>query len=341
MTECPILQYNLLTIIPGNISIENFIPGRVYRKTLKLENKSKIPLIVNLRVSDKSKLLIDKTLLRIEKGTSQTINLVIQDKIKYSNKLLPTKPKKLYIYFEGELIDYKYEINLMYFCNSNTLSKFNYLNQKYQAKNYYKTYNSQKEVPSIFLSKYQNLNSARPKRLQMDNICNILIKSSDTKEALSLKKKVNNLMAQLENMKKDAYNNIDDSKKGDKNFEKKNYDSFFIINNNIYDEKFKIEENLDINSALVKNKILTLENEILNKRITMLEEKIKQFNEYGNKIDFDQYELIGKNNIDYEEKEEAEEEEKKFELDNNENNVGYEEEFLGNEEEQENNDENY
>ena len=103
MTDCLLLQPNLLTIVPGSINIENFIPGRVYKETLTIYNTCKIPIIVNLRASDKSKLLLNKSLLRIEVNDSQKVDLVIQDKINYSSKKLPTTPKKLYIHINGEL----------------------------------------------------------------------------------------------------------------------------------------------------------------------------------------------------------------------------------------------
>ena len=98
MNDCLLLQPNLLTIVPGSINIENFIPGRVYKETLTIYNTCKIPIIVNLRPSDKSKLILNKSLLRIEVNDHQKVDLVIQDKINYSSKKLPTTPKKLYIY---------------------------------------------------------------------------------------------------------------------------------------------------------------------------------------------------------------------------------------------------
>ena len=38
---------NLLNIRPGNITIENFIPGKIYKKAIEIENTSKFPIIIN------------------------------------------------------------------------------------------------------------------------------------------------------------------------------------------------------------------------------------------------------------------------------------------------------
>ena len=62
------------------------------------------------------------------------------------------------IYIKGELIDEKYEINLMYFCNKNTFKR--------------KENNTEKEIPSVYLANYQNqpiTDSRGKRRLYIDN----------------------------------------------------------------------------------------------------------------------------------------------------------------------------
>lgn len=56
---------NLLTVIPGNITIENFVPGREYRETLTIYNTCNVPIVINLKSSDKSKLSKNDSKLRI------------------------------------------------------------------------------------------------------------------------------------------------------------------------------------------------------------------------------------------------------------------------------------
>ena len=56
---------NLLTVIPGNITIENFVPGRVYKETLTIYNTCNVPIVISLKSSDKSRLSISDSKLRI------------------------------------------------------------------------------------------------------------------------------------------------------------------------------------------------------------------------------------------------------------------------------------
>ena len=94
-----------------SINIENFIPGRVYKETLTIYNTCKIPIIINLRSSDKSKLILSKSLLRIEVKDSKKVDLVIQDRINYSSKKLPTEPKKILVW----VFSLKSSENICYF----------------------------------------------------------------------------------------------------------------------------------------------------------------------------------------------------------------------------------
>ena len=264
MNDCLLLQPNLLTIVPGSINIENFVPGRVYKQTLTIYNTCKIPIIVNLRASDKSKLLLNKSLLRIEVNDSQKVDLVIQDKINYSSKRLPTVPKKLYIYINGELIEEKYEINLMYFCNNNTFKQ--------------KQVNNEKEIPSIYYTQYQNpFSDARNNRkLRIDNTCNILIHRYENNLIASLKNKINNLTQQILKMQKNEKGGQNLVSTDPKEYKNCKNNSFFIISNKLEDPKFKIDNEIDINAVIAKNNILLVENNTLVKRIKMLEEKLAE-----------------------------------------------------------------
>ena len=105
---------NLITIIPECINISHFIPGKLYKPSFVIYNTCNIPIILNLRSSDRSKLILNENLIRIEVNQSKKINLVIQDNINYTTGKIPNK-KKLYISLNGEFIEEKYEINLIYF----------------------------------------------------------------------------------------------------------------------------------------------------------------------------------------------------------------------------------
>ena len=295
MEESPLLQPNLLTIIPGSINIENFIPGRVYKETLTIVNTCKIPIIINLRSSDKSKLILNKSLLRIEVNDSQKVDLVIQDKINYSSKKLPSKPKKIYIHINGELIEEKYEITLMYFCNKNTFNNFGNNINNIEIPN-----NSTKEVPSYYLTQYQNIGMKANRRLVIDKTCNIFILRYETNEVNSLKNKINNLIQQISYLKRKTGKEIPEKINTETNFKNlsKSSNSLFILSNKLDDPqgKFEIDKNVDKNAIIAKNKILQVENSILSKKIKLLEEKLSKYENMEGKIDLNEYNYNELNN---------------------------------------------
>ena len=105
---------NLITILPECINISHFIPGKIYKPSFIIYNTCNIPIILNLRSSDRNKLILRDNLIRLEVNQSKKINLVIQDQINYSTGKIPIK-KKLFINLNGEFVEEKYEINLIYF----------------------------------------------------------------------------------------------------------------------------------------------------------------------------------------------------------------------------------
>ena len=124
MQEYLIRQPNVLSIKPGYITIENFKPGKVYKQSIEIENNSIIPIIINLKSSDRSKLILNKSLIRLDVKEKQIIDLIIQDKINYQNDNKIPKEKTLFIKITGELIDIKYIINLRYLRKKNQYKEF-------------------------------------------------------------------------------------------------------------------------------------------------------------------------------------------------------------------------
>ena len=105
---------NLITIVPENLNISHFIPGKIYKPSFTIYNTCNIPIILNLRSSDRNKLILSDNLIRLEVNQARKINLLIQDKINYTNGKIPSK-KKLYISLNGEFVEEKFDINLIYF----------------------------------------------------------------------------------------------------------------------------------------------------------------------------------------------------------------------------------
>ena len=277
---------NVLKINPGSIKIENFIPGRVYKDSLKLTNISKSPVVFTIKASDKSKLILNKTFLRIEINETQTIDLVIQDKNDYSSNKLPKKPKKLYIHMKGELIFEKYEIELIYFCHKNIFNNYEHKTNLEIGSN------NHKEVPSCYLKHIGNSTVNKNGKLLIEKTCNFFIQNSETNKINNLKNTINNLLQQIYYLKKTIQgriNNYNFNKINEfHNLRKMNY-SFFIISNKLYDPKgkFKIDNDIDKKSIIDKNKILLIENSILTHKIKMLEEKLYEIkNKEKEKSDF-------------------------------------------------------
>ena len=298
MSKIPILHPNFLKINPGSIKIENFIPGKVYKDSLKITNISKSPIIFTIKSSDKSKLILNKTFLRIEVNETQTIDLVIQDRNDYSSKKLPIKPRKLYIHMNGESICEKYEIELIYFCHKNIINNYA------QKTNLEIGNNNYKEVSSYYLKHIQSLGNSVSKngRLLIEKSCSIFIQSSESNKIKNLKNTINSLLQQINYLKNRMNTTIYNKMNKFHDLSQKNY-SFFIISNKLNDSegKFKIDNDIDKKSIIDKNKILLIENSILTHKIKILEEKLYEIknkeNEKSNDKIYSSY--LSKSNNNY------------------------------------------
>jgi hypothetical protein len=303
---------NLLTVVPGNINIENFVPGRVYKETLMIYNTCNVPIVLNLKSSDKNKLTISESKMRIGVNQSKKLDLIIQDKLNYKYAKTPIKRKKLFIHMKGDLIDEKYEINLVYYQKNNInnaklnnqnlmnnlkkdFSNKNVLNNQYNQM--YTGYLS--ENPNNHLN-YESINDANDAN---DNIYEnkffnnyknpfpnnnsyginqnsfMPIGQNDNEEIINLKNiindllnKINNLTALLDKSKMNTYFN--------KSQLQISNNSFFIFGNYYKKEiknKYNIDENIDNKRIISRNKILELENTTLLYRIKCLEKKLSLY----------------------------------------------------------------
>ena len=75
---------NLITVIPGSITIQNFIPGKIYKEAIVIYNTCNVPITIKLTSSDKNKLLLNENIIRLGVNQTKKINIIIQDKIKYN-----------------------------------------------------------------------------------------------------------------------------------------------------------------------------------------------------------------------------------------------------------------
>ena len=301
------MRPNLLTVVPGNINIENFVPGRVYKETLMLYNTYNIPIVLNLKSSDKNKLTLSETKMRIGVNQSKRLELLIQDKLNYKYTKTPIKQKKLFIHMKGELIDEKYEINLIYYHknSANNGKAYNHNlnnNIRIDLLNKYAINNPYSEITNGYLTVNPNNNreynnddningyeinvNKNGVPLQKQNCYNINnhnsympIERNDNEEIITLKniinnllKKINELTSILEHYKENKlYKN---SQLGISN------NSLYFFGNNYEKEikiKYNINYNIDNKRIISRNKILELENSTLLYRIKCLENKLSLY----------------------------------------------------------------
>ena len=190
-------QQNLLNIRPGNIIIDNFIPGKIYRRAIEIENTSKIPIIINLKSSDKSKLLLSKTLLRLEIREKKVIELIIKDQLEYSDSNYPINPKIIYINIKEELIEAKFMINLIYYPKKNQYKKItNYNTIQIESINN----EFERQIPSFYLTNYQkplyNKNFMNSRKLLIDKTNNLFFQRYENNLVRSLKNQIKYLKHQ-------------------------------------------------------------------------------------------------------------------------------------------------
>ena len=243
---------NLITIIPECINISHFIPGKIYKPFFTIYNTCNIPIILNLRSSDRNKLILNDNLIRLEVNQSKKINLIIQDNINYSSGKIPSK-KKLYISLKGEFIEEKYDINLIYFTNETEQSldtESNIEGLSNLASEYLKHGNTEFIDNS---NKNKNIDNENKNEREV-NIKNNKI-SFESNTPINSSKNIISFNSQFENnkknndLKKNDNNNINKNNINNLNYNNNNNSvNNFNINNNYKNKKF-----FENNSVIQKN----------------------------------------------------------------------------------------
>ena len=243
---------NLITIIPECINISHFIPGKIYKPFFTIYNTCNIPIILNLRSSDRNKLILNDNLIRLEVNQSKKINLIIQDNVNYSSGKIPSK-KKLYISLKGEFIEEKYDINLIYFTNETEQSldtESNIEGLSNLASEYLKHGNTEFIDNS---NKNKNIDNENKNEREV-NIKNNKI-SFESNTPINSSKNIISFNSQFENnkknndLKKNDNNNINKNNNNNLNYNNNNNSiNNFNINNNYKNKKF-----FENNSVIQKN----------------------------------------------------------------------------------------
>ena len=270
---------NLITIIPECINISHFIPGKIYKPFFTIYNTCNIPIILNLRSSDRNKIILNDNLIRLEVNQSKKINLIIQDNVNYSSGKIPSK-KKLYISLKGEFIEEKYDINLIYFTNETEQSldtESNIEGLSNLASEYLKHGNTEFIDNS---NKNKNIDNENKNEREV-NIKNNKI-SFESNTPINSSKNIISFNSQFENNKK----NNDLKKNDNNNINKNNINNLNYNNNNNSVNNFNINNNYKNKNFFENNSVIQKNNnfqiigrksnlEILNIKAKTLLEKMQ------------------------------------------------------------------
>ena len=224
----------------------------------------------------------------------------------------PVKQKKLFIRMKGELIDEKYEINLIYYHKNNIKNNLNNFDNKINQNlnnnqrlmnNYMINNNPYKQIPKGYLTENpNNINDNYENNLQFgyygqnnkysdNNNINPYMNAaqSDNEEIICLKKTINDLTNKI------IY--LESLLNSKQNYNKQNiqfgvsHNSLYVFGNNNEKEiknKYKINDNIDNERIIARNKILELENSTLLSRIKYLEQKLSSY-EYEHKKENEEF----------------------------------------------------
>ena len=194
------INQNLITIIPGSITIQNFIPGKLFKESIVIYNTSNVPITLNLNSNDKSKLTLSDNYVKLGVNQAKKISLNIQDKNKYNNTNLPTK-NLLSIHLSSDLIDENFEINLIYYRKKENENSYSNLNTVSYEEEYLKYGSFQNKIK-------ENEKEVNPPKQIISNLNNIQTESNGYLD-------LNNFNLQIEkneNFKLLGYNNNNSNK---------------------------------------------------------------------------------------------------------------------------------
>ena len=103
------INQNLITVIPGSITIQNFVPGKLFKESIVIYNTSNVPITLNLSSNDKSKLNLSENFIKLGVNQAKKISINIQDKTKYNSNNFPNN-KHLSIHLSHNLINENFEL---------------------------------------------------------------------------------------------------------------------------------------------------------------------------------------------------------------------------------------
>ncbi len=324
------INQNLITVIPGSITIQNFIPGKLFKESIVIYNTSNVPITLNLSSNDKSKLILSENFIKLGVNQAKKISINIQDKTKYNTNNFPNN-KLLSIHLSNDLIDENFEIFLVYYKkieNDNSYVNLNSYEEEYLRHGSFHNNIKEKEKgkeeliqnkinPNISGLKNQNDNyiySFNQLNYQMEKCENLEIlgyeneyQKNSNPTIQELNDIIQNLLLKMSEMKEIIDSYITHKNYLNNNLMLESNSVFFIsdkainkeVNNeNEYIENTKREQ--EMLNLQNKNNLLSLENQTLIERINILEKKISNQNQNNNNNKINNNENIENNNFECE-----------------------------------------
>ena len=324
------INQNLITVIPGSITIQNFIPGKLFKESIVIYNTSNVPITLNLSSNDKSKLILSENFIKLGVNQAKKISINIQDKTKYNTNNFPNN-KLLSIHLSNDLIDENFEIFLVYYKkieNDNSYMNLNSYEEEYLRHGSFHNNIKEKEKgkeeliqnkinPNISGLKNQNDNyiySFNQLNYQMEKCENLEIlgyeneyQKNSNPTIQELNDIIQNLLLKMSEMKEIIDSYITHKNYLNNNLMLESNSVFFIsdkainkeVNNeNEYIENTKREQ--EMLNLQNKNNLLSLENQTLIERINILEKKISNQNQNNNNNKINNNENIENNNFECE-----------------------------------------
>ena len=322
------INQNLITVIPGSITIQNFVPGKLFKESIVIYNTSNVPITLNLSSNDKSKLLLSENYIKLGVNQAKKISISIQDKTKYNSNNFPNN-KLLSIHLSNDLIDENFEIFLVYYKkleNDNSYINLNSYEEEYLRHGSFHNNIKEKEKgkeeliqnkinPNISGLKNQNDNyiySFNQLNYQMEKCENLEIlgyeneyQNNSNPTIQELNDIIQNLLLKMSEMKEIIESYIAQKNYLNNNLMLESNSVFFIsdkainkeVNNkNEYIENTKREQ--EMLNLQNNNNLLSLENQTLIERIKILERKISNQTQNNINNNINKNENIENNNND-------------------------------------------
>ena len=299
------VESQILQIYPPFITIPNFSTEHNYKEKITLYNISPYYMVFTLTSSDKERMKISESCIKLNSNQTKHIYIMIRDNIKYFNNNNPHQ-RRIYLIIKSDLFEEKYPIDLLY-------NTFDHKDVAiYNTSKYPRNIQQQRHIafPVVKEETYEYNNNIEDSYYEIISIQRVIqfqiISENAEKDALicKLNEDKNELIAYINNTLKNKWEQMGNILQRYDNellakchriynhnelcFSKQNYFSFILTNNNNNTSDNNITTNNvyycetnehipslnEINTLKSHNNLLITENALLSQRISLIEAKL-------------------------------------------------------------------